>query len=390
MPTEFEQLESEFDQGGAEAVLQRLSEQLRAGEKYHELFEAMKMQLRLKLGLPLFYHDSGDHLPEEQRNQLEEGLVEACREVGLLLLNAGRIREGWTYLRPVGNAQEAKQIIDDIAPDESNVEELIEVLLHEGLDTARGFKIMLDHYGVCNSITTYESSMGRRSLADQQAGARLLVEQVHADVLASVKADITQREKTEPAGELLAPLLENRDWLFAEQAYHIDTTHLASTVRFARVLDDPTLLRLALDLTAYGRRLHEQFQYQGEEPFVDMYPAHALYFAALLGKDDANSEDVEAALAFFRSRAEEVDAYHVGMAAIETYIELLARVGRHAEALEAAISLTPQAGGPTTLTPQLMELAEKSGRYEPILQFSRDRNDLLGFAAGLVKSKGAQ
>ena len=89
--------------------------------------------------------------------------------------------------------------------------------------------------------------------------------------------------------------MADREWLFQDNAYHIDTTHLASTVRIARVLADPADLRLALDLTEYGRRLSQQFQYQGDEPFVETYPSHALYFQALLG------ENVEEALAYFQA-----------------------------------------------------------------------------------------
>ena len=38
-------------------------------------------------------------------------------------------------------------------------------------------------------------------------------------------------------------------------------------------------MELAWDLTEYGRRLGRQFQFAGEEPFVDAYPASGLFFA---------------------------------------------------------------------------------------------------------------
>ena len=34
-----------------------------------------------------------------------------------------------------------------------NIDELVEVLLQEGVDVERGFQIVLDSYGTCNSIT---------------------------------------------------------------------------------------------------------------------------------------------------------------------------------------------------------------------------------------------
>ena len=79
-------------------------------------------------------------------------------------------------------------------------------------------------------------------------------------------------------------LLEDREWLFLNNNYHLDTTHLAATVRFARALDAAEPLRLALELTEYGRRLSAQFQYPGDPPFTNVYPSHAIFFRALLAK----------------------------------------------------------------------------------------------------------
>src|ERR687883_174915 len=102
MPSEFDELQQASTRGVA-AVLERLVEQLRAQKQYHELFEALKMQVRHRLGLPLTYSETPDSLDDDRRNQLEEGLIGACREAGTLLLKAGKIREGWMYLRPVGD-----------------------------------------------------------------------------------------------------------------------------------------------------------------------------------------------------------------------------------------------------------------------------------------------
>src|SRR5438445_664571 len=98
MPSDFDQLQSALDSGGAEAALDRAAALLRQQKKYHELFEVLKMQLRQKLGLPLLAGDATDGFSDEQRLALEDGLIGACREVGAALLTEGQIREGWMYL----------------------------------------------------------------------------------------------------------------------------------------------------------------------------------------------------------------------------------------------------------------------------------------------------
>ncbi len=82
--SEFEQLEAALDQG-VPAVIERLIVQLREKKKYHHLFEALKLRLRHRMGLPLWEHTPGEQLDPQLRDRYEDGLVEACREVGLLL-----------------------------------------------------------------------------------------------------------------------------------------------------------------------------------------------------------------------------------------------------------------------------------------------------------------
>ena len=59
-----------------------------------ELFEALKMRIRDKLGLPLVSNDNEPSRPEDVERQLEVGLLDACRETGTMLLEDGRIGEG--------------------------------------------------------------------------------------------------------------------------------------------------------------------------------------------------------------------------------------------------------------------------------------------------------
>jgi hypothetical protein len=382
--SDFDQLQSALAAGGPDAALDQAAELLRQQRKYHELFEVLKMRLRRRLGLPLLAGEGSDGLSEEQRTQLEEGLVEACREIGTALLAEGKIREGWMYLRPVGDKAEAALLLNRIEATDDNFEDLIDVCLHEGIDIGRGYGLVLERFGTCNAITTFDSSLARRPRNEQAPAARLLLHNIHADLLASVRADIARQEGQPPRGTTLAELVRDREWLFQDNSYHLDTTHLASAVRIARALSGPEALRLALDLTEYGRRLSQQFQYQGDEPFAELYPAHALYFQALLG------ENAEEAIGYFKNKAEMLDPQYHGYGPVETYVDLLSRLGRYSEAFAAARQFGLGSIQPLGSAPPLVELAGRAGEYAALLEHCRQKEDLLGFAAGLAASGAAR
>ncbi|MFM7843964.1 MAG: hypothetical protein ACKPEY_07000 [Planctomycetota bacterium] len=378
---EFDVVAAALKSGGVAAALAALSHELREAKKYHELFESLKMEVRHRIGLPLLYGDSGDELSESVRNQLEDGLIAACREVGTCLLSEGRVREGWLYLRPVGDKRAAAELLRSVEAEDERVEELIDVCLREAVDVERGFQLVLQNYGTCNAITTFESEMPRHSRADQRIAAELLLRHLYRELTANVKADIARQEGQMPSESTLRDLVAERPWLFQELSYHVDTTHLAAVVRFARLLDQPELLRLALDLTEYGRRLHSQFQYAGDEPFAELYPSHARFFQALL------NEDREASLAFFRQQAEACDPSHSGTGPIEVYIDLLARVGQAQEALTASLRLLPGTTPSQGLAPSLLDLAQQSGQYDIVAEHCKERVDLLGYTAALVHAQ---
>jgi len=420
----FEQLEQQSTSGGVDAVLDHLISSLQQDKKHHELFEALKMQVRHRAGLPLLYGESGDDLDPKQRTLLEDGLLGACRQVGTGLLEDGRVSEGWMYMRPVGDVAAARELIDKIEVQDDNIDEMVEVLLQEGVDPARGFSVVLQNYGTCNAITTFESVMPQKGKADQRAVAQLLLRHVHQELFTNVKADVKTRQdsvlqaldtnqdgeisadeianavnslksldqdgdskltmdelKPEPTATTLAELIAGQEGMFGEHSYHIDTTHLASTTRLSRILEDEECLRLALDLTQYGKELHEQFQYEGDEPFTDIYRHHAFYFQALLG------ENLDEALDHFKERSDNVDTNQWGTVGIETYIDLLARVGKIEEAIAVTIEKIQPGQRTMGLAPSLLELCERSGNYSPLMDACRGSDDVLGFATGLMQAK---
>ncbi|MGD9722035.1 MAG: hypothetical protein AB7O59_10015 [Pirellulales bacterium] len=374
----FDQLQSRLAAEGPDGLFAALIVRLTTEKRYHDLFDVLLMRSRRRLGLPVILTTSIDDLDEPLRSQVETEYLAACRQVGTLLLDEGKLREAWMYLRPVGDKRLVGQALARIPATEENLQDMIEIGLHEGVAPALGYALVLKHYGTCNAITTFEGALVGRPRADQQAAAGLLLENVHAELLANVRADIGRQEGQPPPEPTLAELVRERDWLFADNNYHLDTTHLASTVRFSRVLEDRRLLEMAYDLTEYGRRLSRQFQFAGDEPFTDVYPSHGLFFAAQLGRQ------VDEALAYFRERAQGAGPEQ-GTAAAEVYVALLARLGRFADAIEASIACLPPGARSSGFAPGLLELALQSGDYERLLAVCRERGDLVSYSAGLAQ-----
>lgn len=365
--------------GDQREVLKHLVDHFESTGQFHELFEALKMKLRFELGLPPAQAEQEDRLDESTENRLELGLIAACRTVGEAFLRVGKIREGWMYLRPVGDRNAAADALSKIEPNDENYEDLINVQLHEGVDIGRGYALALKRMGTCNCVTMFEQSLASRPRADQQLAAGLLVRHVHRELWGNLIRDIERREGQAPQEQSVEAILQTRPDLLRDGSYHLDTSHISATVRFARVLDDPELIRLALDLAIYGRKLHPQYQYPGDEPFLDHYPASIAFFRALLG------QQVEAGIRYFTQKADSVDQSHFGLIAVEILIDLLSRCGRQAEALEAYAKRVPAGSRIMGIAPTLLQLSQRSGDFDPMLAICRQREDLLGFTAGLLR-----
>ncbi len=368
-----------------------LVEWLRTQDRFSELFEARKMMHRLELGLPAvhvdglvpLHHDSNSAaIAPEVQDELDKRLLDACREVGSGLMRAGRLQEGWMFLRAVGDNAFTSDAMLSIEPSQENLDMLLNLYVHEGVDVGRGTQLCLQMRGTCNTITMMDSVVAMRGRADQQAAVGALVKHVHGELLSNLIADLRRRDPNlvAPAGDRLVDWLAKQPGLLRDGTYHLDTTHLASTVRFARVLDDPEILRLAADLAEYGRQLHAQYQYESEEPFADLYPMSLAWFRALL------DEHVDAALRLFRQKAESIDPQEQGTMAIETYADLLARVGRPTEAATFLMRSMPTGLRPFGIAPSLLELAQAAGDFQPMMEHARARGDLLGYTAALLQS----
>ena len=136
---------------------------------------------------------------------------------------------------------------------DENVEAIIQIAAAQGLAPELGFQLVLDRFGTCSSITTFESMLAGQSLETRRGPAALLVKHIHKELSERI-ADCIAEEHDEQAEELgilgVRILIDGRDWLFEGLGHHIDTTHLASTVRIAKILDDPAVIKEAIELAS--------------------------------------------------------------------------------------------------------------------------------------------
>lgn len=375
--------------------LDELAEHLRDARRWAELLEVRLMQARLAAGLAVDAASIAD-APAEQRQQAETAYTNACREAGLGMLadaptGHGSWRQAWFYLKAADHPQPLQDALRALPSnhashpdaDEEQIEELIEVALHEGADPALGYRWLIERYGTCNAVTQLEGLGPHLAIHALASCAAVLVEHLHAELTSVLRELITSEEGTPPAPEATLPeLLAGRDWLFANEASHVDASHLSAGVRMARVLEEPTNVRAALDLAEYGIRLHPTLHYADAPPFDEVYLSHQLFYAAQLG------EQVDDAVDYFRKRADQAVLEIDGLAPLETLLVLLTRIGRGGEALKEFHRLAPADAQLSPYAPRLIDMARRSGDWQTFDEVMRARGNVIALAQGRLARMG--
>lgn len=378
--------------GGAAASLDALIAALKGRDEPRALLDALLLKARHDLGLPLVPVESLSGLDEPLRGQYERRYVEALREVGGRLLDAGRIPQAWPYFRLLGEPEAVARAIDEYKPadgeDPETLGQIIEVAFSQQANPVRGFELILDHHGPCSAISAFEhlppGEAARRPCAER------LIRRLHEQLVASLREEVRRRGQPLPAegAPVAVPeLIAGRDWLFQDEGYHIDVSHLAAVVRVAPLATDPEALRLAAELCEYGRHLSSRHRYEGESPFEDTYADHAIYLRGLLG------DDAEGAVAHFSAKLPPPDPDGPGDLAqtlpAQHLIRLLVRLGREEEAI--AVAADHLAGVPESalFVPSLPQLCERAGRPGRLADVARDHGDLVNYTAARLREAQA-
>lgn len=374
----FEAISDAFRADGPQAALAVLLESfLREGD-LRGVFEARTMLARHEFGLSLMPGASRGELDPSIRDAVEARLVEACRDVGQAMLERGDIAGGYQYLQMIGELEPVRARIDSVqAPTPEELAAIVEIAVGRGVHPRRGVALVLQNYGICQAITACESLFAQGvSGSDREACIGLLVRALYQDLTFRVRQEIEEREPATRPDESLDALLSGREWLFENDNYHVDTSHLNAIVRMARMLRPGTDMELAVGLCEYGRRLSDRYRYPDPSPFEDVYANTKLFLQVLLG------DNIESGLAYFRARAEAADPSEAGTYPAEVYLHLLRGVGRQSEAVEFAGQRLGEVAGP--LVASINEICVETGRYDVMARLARSRNDPLSFTAAIL------
>ncbi len=380
----FDALERTLRNSGPSGAIEQLIEHLDQTGDYRSLLDALLLKARHDLNLPLIQAGGLSNLAEPVRTQFEDRYVEAIRLVGSKFLAAGEIPTAWAYFRVIAEPEPVKAALDEYKPDQDaeKLGQVIDVAFNQGANPRRGFELILDHYGTCSAITALEQ-LPPGDAAIQTACIERLIRHLHAQLAFSIRADLTQRGPEMP-GEAasIAELIADRDWLFAEEAYHTDISHLSATVRYSILVSDPATLALAVDLTEYGRRLSSRLQYEGLAPFEHTFEDHCVFLRALLGTD------VDAAISHFRKKVEAVadDDLESSMPA-QVLVNLLVRLGKLDEAIDLAAERLAHLPEQALTCPGLAQLCQQRGRMDRLAEVARRRGDLVHFLTARLQDK---
>ena len=236
--------------------------------------------------------------------------------------------------------------------------------------------MMLRLHGTCSTITSLDQAIGQLPQEDRRACAALMVRELYRDLRDNVEREVQQKLAMLPPDQSLRELIAGRDWLFNGGNYHIDVSHLNAVVRFARSIENPEDLGLAMELAEYGSHLDPQLQYGGDPPFEDFYPAHRQFFGALLNRDR------DEALTYFREKLDaEPDERDKPLLAY-VLVDLLVRCGQPDEAVDLAGRYLTNLSDEVTLS--FFDLCVTSSRYDALREAMRTNDDPVGYAAALV------
>lgn len=372
------------ENASADQVLESLEKTLLAQRDYHRLFDARLIRARRELGLPITQPTSLKEIPAGCEAAFRDAYTNAAREVGQLFLDADQLSDAWAYFRTI---QETDAVRDAIArriagiPAEPGpqLDELLNLALHEGAHVVEGLKLLLRSNGICNTVTAMSQLLGQMSPEERRQAAAVMVRTLYNDLLSNVRRDVERRQPVVKPDLSLGELIRGREFLFADGAYHADVSHLHSIVSFARHLhrDDPELL-LAIELSQYGGQLAEPLRYPADVPFDDYYRANEHFLKAVSGTD------VDEGLQYFIDRLnQEPDEADKRMIAF-VIVDLGQRVDRMNTALEAAGRFVSRLEDPHGFS--FTACCIKAGRNDILQQYARENDDVLALATSLIST----
>ncbi len=392
----YDELERTLAADGADAAVRRLCEQLREEKDYASLFYALLMHKRQQLGVSPIPTGPASDLPEATHAEYEEAIRQAGRQVGELYLQEGQLAQAWAYFRMLNEPEAVHRVLDAYQPKEDeDMQTLVQIAFYEGVHPRKGFDWILQRFGLCNAITTLSSQELAHPPEDRQYCLQALVRALYAELRERLAAEISRQsatrcppsaqdsseQRTADSGQRIAELIAGREWLFGDDCYHIDLSHLSSVVQMSMHLTPCPELEMARELCEYGQSLSGRFVNPGDPPFEDLYRAIGIYLAILAG------DNVEEGLDYFRHQAEQADPETIGTYPAQVLVNLLLRLERPTEALAVARKYLAAADNRQLSCPSIVELCRKVGDYRTLAEVARAQSDPVHFLAGLLATR---
>jgi hypothetical protein len=378
----FDDLKQTLATNGTSAAIDLLCQDLKDKKDFTGLFYALLMKKRLELGVSPIPTGPAQDLPQSVHGQYEETVRDSARVAGRLYLDDGNIPGAWAFFRMIGEPAPVREALEAAKPATGDdFAALIDIAFHQGVHPTKGFDWVLEHNGICNAITMVSSQNGNQDPAAREYCIKRLVRALHADLVQNLAAHIERVQNFRPSSSDIYELLTGRDWLFAEDSYHIDVSHLSSVVQLSMNLPVSAELELARQLCEYGSRLSPSLQLTADWPFEHHFKDYAIYLSILA------EDNIEEGLAHFRDKVESANVEEMGTFAAEVFVNLLTRVGRDKEALAVARRYLAKADGRRLSCPGIVELCEKTGDYQTLAEVAREQNNAVHFLAALLAGK---
>jgi hypothetical protein len=378
----FDDLQKTVEQQGPTGAIDRLCQELRERKDYANLFYAMLMKKRFELGVSPVPTGSSQDLPAAMHVPYEDAIRQAGRLVGQLYLDEGNIPNAWAFFRMLGEPEPVKEAIEKVKVGEGeDAHPIVNIAFHEGVHPRKGFDLMLERFGICSAITTLGSGEHNHPFEVRAYCVKRLIRALYQELRERLRTEITQQQGFPPTATSVRELMAGRDWLFQDDFYHVDVSHLSAVVQMSTQLDACEELDMARELCAYGQKLSPRFQYNSDPPFEDQYRDYGVYLAVLAG------DSVDEGIAHFRAKVEQTNPEEVGTYPAEILVNLLLRLDRPQEALQVARKYLTTADEGRLSCPNVVELCQRTRDFRTLTEVAREHGNPVHFVAGLIAAR---
>ncbi len=381
----FDDLHSTLKTEGPDQAIDKLCKNLREQKDYENLFYALLLKKRQELGVSPIPTSSAMELPKEVHAEYEDAIRVAARTVGNLFLKEKDIRRAFDFLNMIGEIDPVNKAIEEYSPDEEeDIEPIVGLAFYQGLNPEKGFDLILSHYGICSAITTIGSGEMPIPPDSRDYCIKQVIRALYQELQERLIAEIQREEgKAPPPDTPVKELIQGRFYLFGEDYFHVDISHLGAVVQYSTVLKPCEELSLARELCEYGNRLSDKVKYGSEPPFENQYEDYGIYLATLAG------ENVEEGITHFLNRLESYNPDEIGTYPAEIIVNLLVQTGHLDKALEVAGKYLTSVPEGNLSCPGVVELCEKTKNFETLAELAKKHDNLVHYLAGLIAAQNS-